>query len=102
MTFRDKMLFKGLRRRLTPRQVVLFKLAVWSALLVWMVFFTTYTIIMTQPLAKWTTIYFPGTPFYQTLARMVPFWWVFTCVLTVVLIARWARRKLRPTEGENE
>lgn len=92
---RDRFLLKGLRSRLLPKQVALFKLVVWCVLLVWMVFFLTHSIITARILARQAPLIFPPTLFYQTLARMLPYWYVFTIGLVEFIVARWAYRKLK-------
>ena len=95
MKLSNKFLLKGLRNKLTPKQVALFKLVVWTVLLVWMVFFLAQSIITAQILARWVPQAFPQTPYYQALARMIPYWYVFTIGLVEFIIARWAFRKLK-------
>ena len=91
----NKILLRGLRDRLTPKQVALFKLVVWVVLLVWMVFFLAQSIITAQTLARWAPQMFPQTIYFQTLARMIPYWYVFTIGLVEFIVARWAFRKLK-------
>lgn len=96
MSFKDKVLLKGIRAKLTPKQMALFKLVLWSVLVVWMVFFATHAVITAQILARWAPAVFPQSPFYQMLANTLPFWYVFTVGLIIVFFARYAYRKLRP------
>ena len=96
MSFKNRFLLRDIRDRLTPKQVALFKLVLWSVLMVFLVFFATHTIITAQILARWAPAVFPQEPLYQTLARALPFWYVFTIGLIIVLIARYAYRKLKP------
>ena len=95
MKLSKRILLKGLRNKLTPKQVALFKLVVWVVLLVWMVFFLTQSILTAQILGKWVPGVFPQTVYYQTLARMIPYWYVFTIGLVEFIIARWAFKKLK-------
>ena len=95
MKLSNKVLLKDLRTRLNPKQVALFKLVVWMVLIVWMVFFLAHSIITAQILAKQIPQIFPQTIFYQTLGRMIPYWYVFTIGLVEFIIARWAFRKLK-------
>jgi len=96
MKLKEKILLKSIRAKLTPKQTALFKLVLWSVLVVWMVFFATHTVITAQILARWAPAVFPQSPFYQMLANTLPFWYVFTVGLIIVFIARYAYRKLRP------
>ena len=91
----NKILLKGLRNKLTPKQIALFKLVIWAVLLVWMIFFLAQSILTAQILGKWVPSVFPQTVYYQTLARMIPYWYVFTIGLVEFIIARWAYRKLK-------
>ena len=92
---------KDVRARLTPKQVALLKLAVWVVILVWMVFFIAHSIITAQIMAKWIPDIFPQTLFYQTLARAIPYWYVFTIGLLEFIVARWAFRKLKGKDSIN-
>ncbi len=95
MKLSNKILLKGLRGKLTPKQVALFKLVVWTVLLVWMVLFLAQSIITAQILGKWVPGVFPQTVYYQALARIIPYWYVFTIGLVEYIIARWAFKKLK-------
>ena len=91
----SRMPLKGLRARLTPKQVALLKLVVWVVILVWMVFFLAQSVLVAQTLSKWVPGAFPQTLFHQSLARLIPYWYVFTIGLVEFIIARWAFRKLK-------
>lgn len=95
MKFKGKILLKGLRRRLSPKEVALFRLVVWCCLLVWMAFFAVHAVITSQILANWAPQVFPQTVFYQILAGTLPVWYLFTVGLIIFISARWAYRKLR-------
>lgn len=98
----DKFLLKGLRQKLTPKQVALFKLVLWTVMIVWMIFFLSHSIITAQILARWIPQVFPQTTFYQALGRAIPYWYVFTIGLIEFIIARWTYRKLKGTNLEKK
>ena len=102
MKLSNRILLKDLRNRLNPKQVALFKLVVWVVLIVWMVFFLAHSVITAQILAKWVPPVFPQTTFYQALARLIPYWYVFTIGLVEFIVARWAYRKLKGTNKGKE
>lgn len=83
-----------IRRKLSPRDVGYFKLAVWAALLVWSVSFITISFFVAQSLANWGESLFTG--FWGELTGFV---WAVTYVMTVFyiiyLIMRWTNKKLR-------
>ena len=93
--FSDKFLLKNLRSKLTPKQVALFKLVLWTVMIVWMVFFLAHSVLTAQILGRWVPQVFPQTTFYQALARAIPYWYVFTIGLCEFIIARWTYRKLK-------
>jgi glycerol-3-phosphate acyltransferase PlsY len=92
---------KDIREKLTPKQKALFKLVLWCVLMVWMVLFATHTVITAQILARWAPAAFPQSLYYQMLAKSIPAWYVFTVALIIILVARYAYRKLRPQFRRN-
>lgn len=85
----------GLRDRLTSRQVSLFKLVVWATLFVWMVFFAAFSVVIAGVLAGLSPQVFGPGVWGQVMTWVLPIWYVFTCFLIVILIARYANRKLK-------
>lgn len=85
----------GIRNRLTPRQVSLFKLAVWTMLFVWMIFFAAFSIVIAGVLAGLTPQVFGPGIWGQVMTWVLPVWYVFTSFLIVIIIARYANRKLK-------
>jgi len=92
---------KGIRARLNPKQLALLKLVVWVVILVWMVFFLAHSIITAQTMARAIPQIFPQTLFYQSLARVIPYWYVFTVGLVEFIVARWAFKKLKGKNNIN-
>jgi len=91
----------GLRDRLTPRQVSLFKLAVWTTLFVWIVFFSAFSIVVAGVLAGLAPQVFGVSIWGQVMSWVLPVWYIFTTFLIIVIIARYANAKLR-SEGMKE
>lgn len=93
-------MLKSLRTKLTPKQVVYFKLAVWSCLLVWMLFFLAYSVIFawkvaySLPLSLWGENW-PSVFSAQVVHWTLPIWIVFTAMLIIYFAARFANRRLR-------
>ena len=96
MSFKDRFLLRDIRSRLTLKQKALFKLVLWCVLVVWMVLFATHTVITAQILARWAPTVFPQSMYYQMLAKSIPVWYVFTVALIIILVSRYAHKKLRP------
>lgn len=86
-----------LRDKLSPRDRTYFKIAVWSALTVWMVFWLVFSITIAQKLRIWGSEWFSwmGSPWTGIMHWVAPVGIVFTALLTILLIARWVGRKLR-------
>jgi len=95
MSFKDRWLLKGLRKRLQPKDVALIKLVLWCVIVVWMALFAVHTVVTAQLLAKWAPGVFPEGNWYQMLAKSIPAWYVFTISLVIYFVMRWADRKLR-------
>ena len=88
----------SIRDKLSPRDVKLLKLAVWTCLVVWMVFFTVIS-LSTSFNARWNAeSWYPvevwGNFMGPIMRWVIPIWIVFTNLLIVILIARLVKRKL--------
>ena len=86
-------MFREVRSKLTPKEVGLFKLAIWVCLVVWMVFFLVNTLIVAHLAGATAVIWFPGI-WGSVMKWVLPVWIIFTCLLIITGIARWSRRKL--------
>jgi len=95
-------MLKRLRNKLSEKDKALFKLVVWAALVVWMVFFFTYSIIVARKFAAIAPYTYGLDTWGQVLAWVGPVWVVFTSLLIIVGIARYASKKLSPKKGEKE
>lgn len=89
-------MLKRLRDRLSERDKVLFKLSLWTVLVVWMVFFFAYSIVMAKTFALRSPYLFGTGLWGQVMTWVLPVWTVFTSLLTIVLMSRYAYRKLSP------
>ena len=81
--------------KLPTKQNPLFKLAVWSCLVVWMVFFFAFSLTMAQRAAGWGPSWFGLNTWGQVMTWTLPIWIVFTCLLIVIAVARYAGKKLK-------
>lgn len=89
--------------KLSKKSISVIKLTLWSALVVWMVFFFAFGVIAAQWLASYgPEIYsgFGSEVFARVLHWIAPVWVVFTALLTCVAVARFANRRLRPKRSE--
>lgn len=88
-------MLKGLRVRLSPKQEAYFKIAVWTCLMVWMLFFFVFSVATAQYFASLAPTLFGPHTWGLIMTWILPIWVVFTALLIIVLIARYANRKLR-------
>lgn len=88
-----KLPFQNVRKNLSKKDTIVVKICVWAGLLTWMVFYLAFAIVMAKRLASLVAVYGRGT-LGEVLVYVAPIWLVFTVLLTIVLIARWAKRKL--------
>lgn len=88
MTLKDKM---------GPKGVTVVKVFLWAALLSWMVFFGLFSVIIAQKVAGVMTTLseFWEPTFAAIMIWVAPIWVVFTAALIIIIVARWANRKLR-------
>ena len=87
-----------LKDKMGPRGKVIVKLALWSGLLVWMVFFFAFGVVMAGTLSSYgPSIYqgFGSKLFANVLHWVAPIWVVFTSLMICVLVARFAAKRLR-------
>ena len=93
--------------KLASKQTAVFKLVLWSCLLVWMVFFLSLSMVIAQRAAVWGPEWFGTQTMGQVLTFIFPVWVMFTSLLIVVGIMRWVSRKLmgkipKALKGETE
>ena len=82
-------------RKLNKRELVIVKLAVWSGLIVWIFFFFLYSGFIAMRFSRLGPEVF-GVDFEgRVLSFILPVWVIFTSLLTVYYISRWAKRKLK-------
>jgi uncharacterized protein (DUF983 family) len=74
---------------------IIIKLALWSGLLVWMIFFFAYGVVLAPRLAD-PNIYsgLGSRLFAEALSWVAPIWVVFTTLLVVVVMARFVAKKI--------
>lgn len=85
-----------------PRSVNLIKLTLWAGLFTWMVF----TLVTGIAMARLAAVRLPqliGTSTYgQVWTWIVPIWIIFTTLMLIWAVARFAVRKLRPKREPEE
>jgi len=85
-------------KKLGPKGRARFKLGVWAGLVAWMVLFLAFGVVMAQRLAAVDPGVYSGFgsgALAQIIHKIAPAWLIFTAVLLVIYIAKWAYRKLR-------
>ena len=80
-------------RKLTAKELGYFKLAVWVCLVVWFVFFLVNSFILAGMAGRVAVLWYPGV-LGSVMRWVLPVWIVFTSLLIITGIARWARKKL--------
>lgn len=89
--------------KLSKKSISVIKLALWSAIVVWMVFFFAFGVIAAQWLASYGSgIYsgFGSEVFARVLHWIAPIWVVFTALLVCVAMAKFANKRLGRKEPE--
>ena len=81
-----------------PKAISLVKLGLWAAILTWMVFALSFSIIAAQRLALAAPRLFGVGVQGQVLAYVAPIWVVFTTLMLIWAMARFANRKLRDSK----
>jgi len=95
-------MLKKLRGRLSERDKALFRLVLWAMLVVWMVFFLTYSIVIAKIFATIAPHAYGVSVWGQIMSWIGPVWVVFTALLIIVIMGKYAARKLSPKEKEEE
>ena len=91
--------------KLSKKSITVVKLALWSAIIVWMVFFFALGVVAAQWLASYGSgIYsgFGNEAFAKILHWVAPIWVVFTALLVCVAVARFTNKRLRPKELKSQ
>ncbi len=90
----------GIKDRLSDKDKTLFKLVVWACLIVWMVFFFSLSLVKAKTIGVWWALQFGNSQWGQVMAFIVPVWVVFTTLLFILFVARYARKKLGSNKSE--
>jgi len=81
-----------------PRSVALIKLVLWAGLAVWMIFTLAFGIVM----AKLAAVTIPNvigvSSWSQVWIWVVPIWVIFTTLMLIWAVARFAVKRLRKKE----
>ena len=86
-------MFKGIRDRLTDSQKALFRLVVWSCLVIWMTAFLIFSVIYSSIARNMATTWVEGF-MGEMLKWILPAGIIFISVLIVVVIAKFTKKKL--------
>lgn len=81
------------------RSVLVVKLCIWSGLLTWMVLSIAYAVTAANRLGLAGPELFGLDTRGQVLTWMVPVWVIFTVLMLVWAVARFASRRLNKREG---
>jgi len=84
----------SLKDKLSTRDKAYFKLAIWSALLVWMAFLIAFAVTGAIVLADRSKDIWSGT-MGEAMSWLMPIWFIYTLLLIILLVARWANKKLK-------
>ena len=87
-------MLKQIRQRLNPKDVKYFKLAVWSAIMVWVVSFITISFFVSITLDHLGQELFAGGLGFFT-GKLWAVSYVMTVFYIIYLMLRWVNRKLR-------
>ena len=82
-------------RKLKSKEVNLFKLVTWSCLLVWMLMFFIFSLAIAGQAKALGLLLFGLTVTGSVMAWVLPVLIVFTCILIIIMVARFANRRLR-------
>jgi ABC-type multidrug transport system permease subunit len=80
--------------KLDKRGKAVIRLALWSGLMVWLIMYLALAVIMSRAFAGVILTYGNG-PWKHVFYYLGPGCVIFTALLTVIIIARWANRRLR-------
>ncbi|KKL62529.1 hypothetical protein LCGC14_2184270 [marine sediment metagenome] len=78
-----------------PRSRAIIKVTLWSALLTWMVFLLVYAIVGAQRARLVSVELFGTSTWGQILAWVLPVWIVFTTLMLIWAVARFANKRLK-------
>lgn len=85
-----------------PRAVALIKLTLWAGLATWIVFTLATGIVMARLAAVNLPIWIGTGPYGQLWTWVVPIWVVFTTLMLIWAVVRFALKKLRPKKVQDE
>jgi len=95
-------MLKKLRDRLSERDKALFRLVLWAVIVVWMVFFLTYSVVIAKIFATIAPYAYGVSVWGQIMSWVGPVWVVFTALLIIVIMGKYVARKLSPKKEEED
>jgi uncharacterized membrane protein (DUF485 family) len=88
------------KETLDPRELSIFKLAVWSTMLVWMVSFITIALFVALSLKTYALSLFGEGALGNVMAFLWAVSWVTTVLYTLFLMAKYTNKKMRGKRSE--
>ena len=85
-----------------PRAVALIKLVLWAGLVTWIVFTLAFGIVMARLAAVSLPPLIGTGAWAQVWTWVIPIWIVFTTLMLIWAVARFANKKLRKKEKVEE
>ena len=85
---------KAPKLNISKKELIYLKLAVWTAILTWMVAMLVITIPWSLTLRAFIFKVYGEDLLGSIMAFVFPSWMVFTVLLVIWLMAKWAGRKL--------
>ena len=87
-----------IKQKMGSKGQALVRLCLWAGLVVWIIFYLAFGVAV----ARWigpavaTFLQEYWSPLFVDIMRwLVPIWFIFTVLLTIVLISRWVNKKMR-------
>jgi type VI protein secretion system component VasK len=86
---------------LSPKSIAVVKLAVWSALLVWMAMILVFAIVGAMVLTDRSKDVWDGAA-GNIMSWFLPIWFIYTILFVILLVIRWSSRKLKGGNSSND
>ena len=85
-----------MKLNLSDKDKRLLKLALWAGLVVWMLCYFVFGLVASQKVAGLIKeVLSHNEVLAGIMGWLAPIWLIFTILFTIVLVARWARRRLQ-------
>ena len=87
-----------IKEKLGTKGQALVRLCLWAGLIVWMIFYLAFGITIARWLGPQIVILmgdFWSPTYVAIMGWLVPIWFIFTILLTIILVSKWANKKIR-------